>query len=78
MTKDHIMPVRQAITTVLCLILLASRLPAADVLATPKLADREKMLVTARDLGLDWLTKHQAADGSWGQTYRAGWAEHRG
>ena len=29
------MPVRQAITTVLCLILLASRLPAADVLATP-------------------------------------------
>ncbi len=63
------MPIRHAFTTALCLILLAARLPAADVPATPKPADRAKVLVTARDQGLDWLTKHQAADGSWGQTY---------
>jgi hypothetical protein len=25
--------------------------------------------LTARDKGLDWLTKNQAADGSWGKTY---------
>src|SRR5262245_12557359 len=24
---------------------------------------------TAREKGLDWLTKNQAADGSWGKTY---------
>ncbi len=31
--------------------------------------DLAKSVATAREKGLDWLTKNQAADGSWGKTY---------
>jgi hypothetical protein len=31
--------------------------------------DLTKALAAARDKGLGWLTKHQAANGSWGKTY---------
>jgi hypothetical protein len=31
--------------------------------------EQRKAVVAARDKGLDWLTQHQAVDGSWGQTY---------
>src|SRR5947209_12791010 len=32
-------------------------------------ADNAKALAEARTKGLDWLTKNQAKDGSWGKTY---------
>ena len=35
----------------------------------PKPDDAAKALTAARDKGLDWLTKNQNADGSWGKTY---------
>src|ERR1700731_2075651 len=31
--------------------------------------DLARATVAARDKGLDWLTKNQAKDGSWGKTY---------
>ncbi|MCI0464070.1 MAG: hypothetical protein L0Z62_44625 [Gemmataceae bacterium] len=34
-----------------------------------KSEDLSKALVMARDKGLDWLTKNQRANGSWGKTY---------
>jgi hypothetical protein len=34
-----------------------------------KAEDLGKALTAARDRGLDWLTKHQRADGAWGKTY---------
>src|SRR5262249_46889675 len=41
--------------------------------ATPTAADnpedQAKAVMAARDRGLDWLTKNQAQDGSWGKTY---------
>src|SRR6516165_3570254 len=37
--------------------------PAAEKRAGPE----SKAIVAARNRGLDWLTKHQAADGSWGK-----------
>jgi hypothetical protein len=43
----------------------ASDVPAAK--GTPE--QMTKALETAREKGLDWLTKHQAKDGSWGKTY---------
>lgn len=41
--------------------------PAAA--ATPAPDDLSQQVSAARERGLDWLTKNQAADGSWGQTY---------
>ncbi len=37
-----------------------------------KLPDRSKEVAAAREKGLDWLTKNQAADGSWGKSYTIG------
>jgi hypothetical protein len=37
--------------------------------APDKPEDQAKAVLAARDKGLDWLTKNQAQDGSWGQTY---------
>ena len=39
----------------------------ADEPAKPD--EAAKALAAARDKGLDWLTKNQNADGSWGKTY---------
>jgi hypothetical protein len=52
----------------LCLgLLLVSGARADD-----KPDDHAKALAAARDKGLDWLTKNQAADGSWGKSYTVG------
>src|SRR5215468_5474441 len=37
-----------------------------------KPADLAKEVAAAREKGLDWLTKNQAADGSWGKSYTMG------
>jgi hypothetical protein len=37
-----------------------------------KPADLAKDVAAAREKGLDWLTKNQAADGSWGKSYTIG------
>lgn len=57
-------------TCALCLglILFTGTAAAADK-ETPKPADQAKALAAARAKGLEWLTKNQAADGSWGKTY---------
>src|SRR5215470_6813233 len=34
--------------------------------------DLAKEVAAAREKGLDWLTKNQAADGSWGKSYTIG------
>jgi hypothetical protein len=38
-------------------------------LGTAPAEDQSKAVAAAREKGLDWLTKNQAANGSWGQTY---------
>lgn len=49
---------------------LASGALARDKAASPaKADDGAKANRAARDKGLDWLTKHQAKDGSWGKQY---------
>src|SRR5262245_74342 len=50
----------------LCVTLVLA-LPAARAQDKPE--DAAKALAAARDKGLDWLTKNQVADGSWGKTY---------
>jgi hypothetical protein len=45
----------------------AAPAPAQD--GKGKAEDPTKALAAARDRGLDWLTKNQAKDGSWGKTY---------
>ena len=55
------------ISAALCLIMLASPLPAAEDEET--LDDDTVALTAARDEGLQWLTSHQNPDGSWGNTY---------
>src|SRR5215469_3874823 len=34
--------------------------------------DLAREVAAAREKGLDWLTKNQAADGSWGKSYTVG------
>ena len=47
------------------LLLLAAQSPSQPA----KADDHAKALKAARDKGLDWLTKNQAQNGSWGKTY---------
>jgi len=53
------------------LVLLAAGWAAAADKAPPadKPEDVAKSAIAARNKGLDWLTKNQAKDGSWGKTY---------
>src|SRR5262245_37368851 len=55
-----------ALGVLLCgaVVLVGNRPAAGD-----KPEDQAKAVAAARDRGLDWLTKNQAADGSWGKTY---------
>ncbi|HEV3261581.1 MAG TPA: prenyltransferase/squalene oxidase repeat-containing protein [Gemmataceae bacterium] len=50
------------------IVLWAVAARAADKPAKARPAP-DKALAAARNKGLDWLTKHQARDGSWGRTY---------
>jgi hypothetical protein len=54
-----------------CATLLAVGLGAAQARAQDKgkPEDLHKALTAAREKGLDWLTRNQAKDGSWGKTY---------
>jgi hypothetical protein len=56
----------------LCLGLLLISGARADDKSADKPEDHAKALAAARDKGLDWLTKNQAADGSWGKSYTVG------
>ena len=56
----------QVIALTICACLLA-RAAAAEHTAAPP--GRAKKMTAAREAGLAWLTKHQAANGSWGKTY---------
>jgi hypothetical protein len=47
----------------------AGAVPAADAPPKGGPADMPRAVAAARARGLDWLTKHQAADGSWGKSY---------
>lgn len=51
------------------LILVTSFLFSASFLAAADPAKPDEKLAAARDKGLDWLTKNQAANGAWGKTY---------
>src|SRR5258708_36682454 len=42
---------------------------ANDLPAKAKPDELARAVAAAREKGLDWLTQHQAADGSWGRTY---------
>src|SRR5262245_28927149 len=53
----------------LCLGLLLLGSARADEKPTEKPEEAAKALAAARDKGLDWLTKNQAANGSWGKQY---------
>src|SRR5437867_11967728 len=49
---------------------MADEASAQDNAARPERADEAaKAIRSARDRGLDWLTKNQAKDGSWGKQY---------
>src|SRR3954469_2894762 len=59
---------RQLTALVLGLLLTGGAATRGD--APPaKPEEAAKALRAARDRGLDWLTKNQAKDGSWGKTY---------
>ena len=55
--------------TSLGLVLLATCRLASGQEAKLKDSENEQALASAREKGLDWLTKNQAQDGSWGKTY---------
>src|SRR5258706_16311422 len=57
---------RRVGTVALALVLFTGTVFAAD---KPAANDNAKALAAARAKGPDWLTKNQAADGSWGKTY---------
>jgi hypothetical protein len=58
------------LTALLGLLLAGGEVAARDKAAPPAKADEAaRVLLAARDRGLDWLTKHQAKDGSWGKQY---------
>src|SRR5437773_4557976 len=58
------------LTAIALVILLAGEATAQDNAAQPEQADEAaKAIRSARDRGLDWLTKNQAKDGSWGKQY---------
>jgi hypothetical protein len=61
---------RFAIALTPFLALSGAFVPAAnDPPARAKPDQVSRAVVAAREKGLDWLTQHQAADGSWGRTY---------
>jgi squalene-hopene/tetraprenyl-beta-curcumene cyclase len=69
---------RAALLSWLVLTVLVSALPARAENARPPVARRPKVELSIRnealhsiDLGLDWLRRQQAADGSWGRGYPA-------
>src|SRR5262245_16669275 len=59
------MPRFSGLLLVIVFLFGASLLTAAE----PDKAKTDEKLAAARDKGLDWLTKNQAASGSWGKTY---------
>ena len=62
------------ISAATCLLLLGAAAPGAEKQSptTPTTSPSEagNALAAARDNALAWLTKNQAADGSWGKTYK--------
>ena len=54
-----------AISVALVILLLIAPAPGQPA----KADDHAKTLKAARDKGLDWLTKNQAANGSWGKDH---------
>ncbi len=57
------------LTTLALGMLLAGGAAARDKAPPARPAEDGKAVPAARDRGLDWLTKNQAKDGSWGKTY---------
>jgi hypothetical protein len=55
--------------TALAVGLLLAVWPAAHAEEKPKPDEHAKAVAAAREKGLDWLTKHQAANGSWGKQH---------
>ena len=60
---------KQFMTLVLGLLLSGWAPARCDAPPAAKSEEAVKAIRTARDRGLDWLTKNQAKDGSWGKTY---------
>lgn len=54
---------------VLCLGLLNDESQVRPAQTDPAPAEAAQAVRAARDKGIEWLTKNQAADGSWGSTY---------
>jgi hypothetical protein len=59
----------QRITTVCLGLLLLTGVRAEPDKAPVKPEEAARALAAAREKGLDWLAKHQQANGSWGKTY---------
>ncbi|MBC8356360.1 MAG: terpene cyclase/mutase family protein [Planctomycetes bacterium] len=60
---------RTKLLVTLCLFLLGSPVIADELPRDDPPPSDIKALAAARERGLDWLTKNQASDGSWGTTY---------
>jgi hypothetical protein len=58
------------LTALLLGLILAGGVRARDKAPPPAISDKAgKAALAARDRGLDWLTKHQGKDGSWGKQF---------
>src|SRR5262249_9101709 len=66
--KESAMKSLTALLASLVLCWADGQAPAADP-AKDKADDLAKAVAASREKGLAWLTKNQAADGSWGKTY---------
>src|SRR6476661_1539225 len=63
-------PVEEAADMVRSLVIAGALLTlSSPAFAQDDTKERAKALAATRDKGLDWLTKNQSADGSWGKTY---------
>lgn len=60
---------RTNLLVTLCVCLIGSRAVADEPLQETSPRSDTATIAEARDQGLEWLTKNQAADGSWGKTY---------
>src|SRR5437773_10067128 len=60
---------KQFMALVLGFLLAGWAAARGDAPPAAKSEEAVKAIRTARDRGLDWLTKNQAKDGSWGKTY---------
>ncbi|MDA1055810.1 MAG: terpene cyclase/mutase family protein [Planctomycetota bacterium] len=60
---------RTVLLVTLCVLLVGTHALADEPSKANELQTESEILAAAREQGLDWLTKNQAPDGSWGKSY---------